>query len=64
MTKKCPVPNCPEHEDSWDDVAERNDPRCICDKPLWIHIHAGEHIHCPVHPLVTIRGTSIVMSAQ
>ena len=47
-SKRCPHPNCP--------VPERPDPRelsqCTLNKPIWIVIPPGGHIHldCPVHP--------------
>ena len=47
-SRKCPHPNCP--------VPEQPDPwelrQCTLNKPIWISIPAGGHIHltCPVHP--------------
>lgn len=53
--KTCPVPDCPIDEEPERDPSY-DDPRCICNKPLWLVILPGQHIHCPVHPEHVIRG--------
>lgn len=56
LARTCPVPNCPVHPHQ---RPEPINPNCICNKPLWIAIPPGEHIHCPVHPNVIIHGPNI-----
>lgn len=52
----CADPNCPHSQKLMPPVS---DPRCLCDKPIWIYIPAGEHIHCPVHPDAVIHGSPV-----
>lgn len=52
----CADPNCPANNRPRPQLP---DPRCICNKPIWISIPYGEHIHCPVHPEMILYGSSI-----
>lgn len=45
--------NCPKPPNSF----PKEDRNCICNKPLYISIPQGKHIHCPVHPSYIIRGS-------
>lgn len=58
--KNCPHPNCP-HDDikpSW----PIPNPACTCNKPFYISIPQGQHLHftCPVHGERIIYGGPIV----
>ncbi len=58
--KQNPCPQCPPDSEPWE--PEPYNPNCICNKPLLLYIPPGQHIHCPVHPDVILRGSDITCS--
>ena len=60
IKKQNGCPHCPPTEE-WPEPG-RYDPNCICNKPMMLYIPPGQHIHCPSHPDVIIRGSDITCS--